>query len=183
MITKLCIQLGSPLPHPSSFDDSTVHTSTSLAAIPSKITSTPVPLHLHSFPPPTALISDTTEQLLRDLGFGYRAPYIHSSSLLLLQLARDRNITPHQYLESLRSGNLEGGLEKAREKLMEFKGVGRKVADCVSLFGLGYHEVVPVDTHVFQVSYCLSFESALTEFEFFRLLFEITLSQLRKLQL
>lgn len=43
-------------------------------------------------------------------------------------------------------------MPEAREKLMSFMGVGRKVADCVLLFGLGYSEVVPVDTHVFQVS-------------------------------
>ena len=43
-------------------------------------------------------------------------------------------------------------IRAAREKLLEFKGVGRKVADCILLFGLGWSETVPVDTHVFQIA-------------------------------
>lgn len=44
------------------------------------------------------------------------------------------------------------GIRAAREKLLDFKGVGRKVADCILLFGLGWSETVPVDTHVFQIA-------------------------------
>ena len=31
-------------------------------------------------------------------------------------------------------------------------GVGRKVADCVALFSLDKHDVVPVDTHVWDIA-------------------------------
>jgi N-glycosylase/DNA lyase len=40
----------------------------------------------------------------------------------------------------------------AREQLLEIKGVGRKIADCVCLFALDKDEVVPVDTHIRQIA-------------------------------
>jgi N-glycosylase/DNA lyase len=51
------------------------------------------------------------------------------------------------------------GYRKAHEALLELQGVGPKVADCVCLMGLGWGEVVPVDTHGkllgFSLVYCL----------------------------
>ncbi|KAK7693730.1 hypothetical protein QCA50_003302 [Cerrena zonata] len=41
---------------------------------------------------------------------------------------------------------------QAREELLRFMGVGRKVADCVLLMSLDKMEVVPVDTHVHQIA-------------------------------
>jgi N-glycosylase/DNA lyase len=32
---------------------------------------------------------------------------------------------------------------------MTLKGVGNKVADCIALFSLDCHDIIPVDTHVF----------------------------------
>ncbi|GAA5952076.1 hypothetical protein JCM8115_005319 [Rhodotorula mucilaginosa] len=138
-------------------------------------------LSLFSFPPPKALAQGTqTEALLRQLGFGYRANFIPWSAAHLLETAAALDITPEAYLSSLtrkqfsRNGALQTRDEKplqqvpkegraddadearsiraAREKLLEFKGVGRKVADCILLFGLGWSETVPVDTHVFQIA-------------------------------
>lgn len=37
---------------------------------------------------------------------------------------------------------------EARVRLMEVKGVGKKVADCVLLFGLGHYEAFPVDVWI-----------------------------------
>lgn len=37
---------------------------------------------------------------------------------------------------------------EARKKLLELMGVGRKVADCILLFGLSKMDVFPVDTWV-----------------------------------
>lgn len=74
------------------------------------------------------------------------------TAVLLEKNAKEAGVGTDEYLDGLREGKLEGGLEEARRRLMEFMGVGRKVADCVALFGLGWKEVVPVDTHVFQVS-------------------------------
>ena len=39
--------------------------------------------------------------------------------------------------------------ETIREELLEMKGVGRKVADCIALFSLDCASITPVDTHVF----------------------------------
>lgn len=161
MVNRLCAQLGSPLPHPSHFDPSRdLSTSpTSTEGLPSIATPPPNDLSLYSFPPPDALTNiSKTESLLRQLGFGYRANFIPTSALHLIETAKSLKVTPLEYLRSLRKDQytLEGegsgdGLNEVREKLLEFKGVGRKVADCVMLFGLGWSQVVPVDTHVFQV--------------------------------
>ena len=40
----------------------------------------------------------------------------------------------------------------ARQALLEFSGVGFKVADCIALFGLGHDAVVPIDTHVWRIA-------------------------------
>jgi len=37
-------------------------------------------------------------------------------------------------------------------RLCEFKGVGRKVADCVALFSLRQDDAIPVDTHVWNIA-------------------------------
>jgi hypothetical protein len=39
-------------------------------------------------------------------------------------------------------------------------GVGRKVADCVALFSLDKHDVIPVDTHVWTIA-CRDFDTSL----------------------
>lgn len=147
MVNRLCAQLGSPLPHPSHFTPSSIHSPSSRpSSIPSP-TPQPNDLSLYSFPPPSSLSTNPTksESILRQLGFGYRANYIPITSSLLLSKPRD-------YLSSLRKEKGQFKLEEVREKLLEFKGVGRKVADCIMLFGLGWDEIVPVDTHVFQVN-------------------------------
>lgn len=41
-------------------------------------------------------------------------------------------------------------LEHARETLLQYDGIGNKIADCICLFGLGHHQAFPIDTHVRQ---------------------------------
>ncbi|GAA5885253.1 hypothetical protein JCM6882_009541 [Rhodosporidiobolus microsporus] len=162
MVNRLCASLGSPLPHPTHFAPSTVH------SYPSSVSSAPPPtpppndLSFFAFPPPSALTASSTEPLLRQLGFGYRASFIPSTASLLLSLASAASAasaapsSPEAYLRALRKDEFtkagRGGIREARELLVQFKGVGRKVADCVLLFGLGWAETVPVDTHVFQIA-------------------------------
>jgi N-glycosylase/DNA lyase len=39
-----------------------------------------------------------------------------------------------------------------KDELVNLKGIGRKVADCICLFSMDCHEAVPVDTHAFQLA-------------------------------
>jgi N-glycosylase/DNA lyase len=95
------------------------------------------PMTLHSFPTADQLQSASEEEL-REMGFGYRAKYIIGS--------RDTLLTKGglEYLLSLRTKDCID----VQEELLEFSGIGRKVADCVALFSLDQSEAIPVDTHV-----------------------------------
>ncbi|KAH8893808.1 8-oxoguanine DNA-glycosylase [Thozetella sp. PMI_491] len=113
----------------------------------------------HDFPPPAALAGDRVEAHLRTLGFGYRAKYIAETARVI---ADER---PAGWLLSMRNPDwpplggpaYEGQEHKptyraAHDALLELTGVGPKVADCVCLMGLGWHEAIPVDTHVWQIA-------------------------------
>ncbi|MWV38947.1 DNA glycosylase [Natrialba sp. INN-245] len=89
----------------------------------------------HAFPTPDQLAA-ATEAELRELGLGYRAPYVVRTA----EMVADGDAHP----EAAR--DLE--YEAAREYLTRFVGVGEKVADCVLLFSLGFDEAVPLDTWI-----------------------------------
>ena len=89
----------------------------------------------HTFPTPEELAA-ATEDELRELGLGYRAPYVVRTA----EMVADGVAHPE------RARNLE--YEDAREYLTQFVGVGDKVADCVLLFSLGFDEAVPLDTWI-----------------------------------
>ncbi|TMT87095.1 DNA-3-methyladenine glycosylase 2 family protein [Haloterrigena sp. H1] len=89
----------------------------------------------HAFPTPDQLAT-ATEAELRDLGLGYRAPYVVRTAEMVA--------SGEAHPEAARS--LE--YEDAREHLTQFVGVGDKVADCVLLFSLGFDEAVPLDTWI-----------------------------------
>lgn len=75
------------------------------------------------------------EQFYRNLGFGFRAKYIKKTIELM------QNGFNIEVLNNLST-------EEAREKLLQLSGVGRKVADCILLFGLHKMDVFPVDTWI-----------------------------------
>ncbi|KAF7323056.1 N-glycosylase/DNA lyase [Mycena chlorophos] len=99
----------------------------------------------HPFPTPQALSAPGVEKTLRDLGFGYRAKFIQKTAEMLVEAHGD---AVHKFLAGLRVAETD----VAREELLKFLGVGRKVADCVLLMSLDKHNVVPVDTHVYQIA-------------------------------
>lgn len=112
----------------------------------------------HDFPTPEALTGAEVEGHLRGLGFGYRAKYIYQTAVIVSEEREkgwlDRLSNPESPAFGVESGfggdmKPEGreGYREAHEKLLELQGVGPKVADCVSLMGLGWGEAVPVDTH------------------------------------
>ena len=113
---------------------------------------------VHDLPTPADLVGPDVESDLRQLGFGYRAKFIHRTAVMVVEKGGV------QWLESLRNPEnpLPGvemrdagdmapqgrlGYRAAHEALLELQGVGPKVADCVCLMGLGWGEAVPVDTH------------------------------------
>ncbi|KAB1188305.1 MULTISPECIES: DNA-3-methyladenine glycosylase [Haloferax] len=86
---------------------------------------------------PTAeRLAEATEDELRDLSLGYRAPYVQRTA----EMVASGEATP--------SAALGRDYEDARDYLTNFVGVGDKVADCVLLFSLGYLEAVPLDTWI-----------------------------------
>ncbi|HVL38315.1 MAG TPA: DNA glycosylase [Fimbriimonadaceae bacterium] len=89
---------------------------------------------------PTAeRIAAIPEDELRAQGFGYRARTIPHVARQLL----DRS---DGWLESLKATSYE----EAHRELIGLKGVGRKLADCIALFGLHHMRSAPVDTHLWQ---------------------------------
>lgn len=88
-------------------------------------------------------LSTLSEDVLWSLGWGYRAPRLFRLVRELLDLGGD------SYLAKVSS--LKDNVA-ARAALTRLSGVGRKVADCVLLFGYGADSVVPVDTHCFQLA-------------------------------
>lgn len=95
----------------------------------------------YDFPSPEALAKPGVEEKLRELGFGYRAKYIASTAKIL-------NAKKAGFLHSLRPLDTAA----TTSALLEFPGVGPKVADCVSLMSLDKHSIVPIDTHMYKIA-------------------------------
>lgn len=92
----------------------------------------------HPFPPPSVLAHPEVASTLRSLGFGYRADFIQKTAKMLVDAhgstrAEETGLEPaEEWLRTLR----QLGTTEARDELLKFMGVGRKVADCVLLMSL-----------------------------------------------
>jgi len=87
---------------------------------------------LFAFPSVEALAARSEDEMSK-IGAGYRAPWI-------VQAAREvENGFDLTQLKKL-------PLEEARKKVMQLKGVGEKVANCILLFSCDQYEAFPVDT-------------------------------------
>jgi N-glycosylase/DNA lyase len=81
-------------------------------------------------------IAEAGEDRLRTAKLGYRARYIYQTA---------RFLANHPgWLETTEAAPTV----EARVRLLELPGVGRKIADCVLLFGAGRLEAFPIDTWV-----------------------------------
>ena len=89
----------------------------------------------HAFPTPAQLAARTEDEL-RDLRLGYRAPYVQRTA----EMIADGEADPRAAVDL--------DYESARDHLTQFVGVGNKVADCVLLFSLDFPEAVPLDTWI-----------------------------------
>ena len=92
----------------------------------------------HAFPDPVSLAA-LGEKELKDCRLGYRWSYVHEAA----EAVAAGNLS----LEGLRNVNEEATIRD----LMALKGVGIKVASCVSLFGLHHVDAFPQDVWVKRV--------------------------------
>lgn len=91
----------------------------------------------YPFPPPSSLAAPEVGAALRALSFGYRGPFIQRTAEMLVNEHASGGTkcgqeSAERWLMSLR----EMETSAAREELLKFIGVGRKVADCVLLMSL-----------------------------------------------
>ncbi|KAK6348463.1 8-oxoguanine glycosylase ogg1 [Orbilia javanica] len=133
MVDKLCATYGTPL-------GTITHTPTTTS---SDTKPPPTEVAYYSFPKIESLTSPDVEETLRTLGFGYRAKYIYKTACMV------HNDRPKGFLNTLRD---DKDYKEAHAELIQFTGVGPKVADCVCLMSLDKMGAVPVDTHVWQIA-------------------------------
>lgn len=84
-------------------------------------------------------IADSSEEVLRSLGLGFRAKNIKRTADLIVQ---DPGCL--EAIETL-------PYDAAKERLLAFPGVGSKIADCALLFGARKYAAFPVDTWILKV--------------------------------
>lgn len=89
----------------------------------------------YSFPTEEQMLS-VSEDALRACKTGFRAPYICDA--VSVAASGKLNVSELQSMD----------VEMCREALMQIKGVGSKVANCVMLFGLQRYEAFPVDVWI-----------------------------------
>ena len=92
--------------------------------------------HVRQTLPTPSELAEVGEQPLRDLGLGFRAPYVAAAARAVADGRLD--------LESLRAMPYA----EAQGRLMELPGIGPKIADCILLHSLDQLEAFPVDVWV-----------------------------------
>ncbi len=103
----------------------------------------------HAFPTAAEFYSSDMS-LLKEAGLGYRAEYIKEASEKILSGEIDF------------SAMQELSTEELRKQLLKIKGVGDKVANCVTLFGFSRGDSFPVDTWIEKI-YREDFNGTLTD--------------------
>ncbi len=92
----------------------------------------------YAFPTSQALANAPIE-LLKEAGLGYRCPYVSECAKKVANGEIDI-----QYLKTLPT-------ELLKKELLKIKGVGEKVANCITLFGFSRLDSFPVDTWIEKV--------------------------------
>ncbi len=95
----------------------------------------------YAFPSAHALAEAPEGELWKECGLGWRGTNLKRVAAELLK-------KPEAWPEQLRPLPYR----EAKARLIELRGVGAKIADCVCLFSLGKDEAVPVDTHIWAVA-------------------------------
>lgn len=89
----------------------------------------------HAFPSAEAILKLLPEEL-KDLGFGFRASYIHDAAQKVYSKEIDLELVSKM------------PINEARKELMKIKGVGPKVAECTLLYGMFRLEAFPIDVWI-----------------------------------
>ncbi|MBP5273995.1 MAG: hypothetical protein ILO36_03550 [Abditibacteriota bacterium] len=89
------------------------------------------------FPSAAAIAARKEEELTSIKGLAFRGRNMLSASRSL----------PEDFFQRLKRASYP----EAKALLCSQKFIGEKLADCICLFGLGFSEAVPVDTHVYQI--------------------------------
>ncbi|NLY71542.1 MAG: hypothetical protein GX076_07710 [Clostridiales bacterium] len=92
----------------------------------------------YTFPRPETLANASVEEI-RQTGLGYRDEYVKNAAKAVLQKEID--------LEELKKSKNKDAVEK----LKSLHGVGDKVANCVSLYGLHHIDAFPIDIWISRV--------------------------------
>lgn len=93
---------------------------------------------LHGYPSPEAL-AVVGEAALRECGLGYRAAFLHRTAVAVAEGREQLSVLEHL------------PTAEARARLMQFHGVGEKIANCVLLFGCGKYDAFPIDVWIERV--------------------------------
>lgn len=99
----------------------------------------------YSFPDAEALGS-ITEKDFREMKTGFRAPYLYDAA---------QKLSKGEMTAAKMQGLSE---EEMQKKLLEVKGVGKKVANCVMLFSLGIRDAFPIDVWIKRIMESLYFD-------------------------
>ena len=83
-------------------------------------------------------IAKASKSDLMSCGIGYRYKYLHEFANTCLNGINLNSLYSKTY-------------EEAKKELMQFKGIGDKVADCILLFGYGKGEAFPIDVWIKRV--------------------------------
>jgi N-glycosylase/DNA lyase len=86
--------------------------------------------------PAADVLANSEDSDMNSCRLGYRAPYLYDTAR---KVADDP-----EWAERIHSL----GTDDARKELMRFKGVGKKVADCVLLFAFERYDAIPVDVWI-----------------------------------
>ncbi|MBR4726141.1 MAG: hypothetical protein IK071_10230 [Lachnospiraceae bacterium] len=94
----------------------------------------------YAFPTPEAIAAGGPEGM-KGLSLGYRERYIYETAVKYLS-----DGLSYETVENM-------GLDAAKAYFTSFCGVGEKVANCICLFGAGYVDALPIDTHIKDILY------------------------------
>lgn len=97
--------------------------------------------------PSAGQIASSHERILRELGLGYRAPFLYATARFVAN-----NPVCLEHIRQL-------AYEEAIEKIICFPGIGPKVADCALLYGFQKYEAFPVDVWILRIMRKLYFKN------------------------